>query len=89
MLPDEGDGHRHYLDDEVRAAGHLRVLPRLPVQHRDLRDSPVHGHQVRDDLTRAGQHICSYLTNNTKLFYEGMFRFSRQYCYISPHLNTH
>ena len=60
------DGGLH--DEDGPAAG-VRILPWFPVQHDDLRDPPVHGHQGSDGLTRQGQHLSSDISNSAKLNY--------------------
>ena len=57
------------LHDEDGPAAGVRLLPGVPVQHDDLRDPPVHGHQDRDGLPCPGQHLSSALSNDPKLYY--------------------
>ena len=64
------DGGLH--DEDGPAAG-VRILPWVPVQHNDLRDPPVHGHQGPHGLTRQRQNLFQAVTNNAELIYQGKF----------------
>ena len=55
------------LHDEVGPTGAVWIFPRVPPQHDDLRDPPLHGHQGGDGLPRQGQHLSSAVTNNAQL----------------------